>query len=188
MVEYVAEQLGLAPAALAGYGTERTRCDHQQAIKDGYRYQDLAGPAWWKLSRWLWDRAWSGNERPIALFDLATLYLVENKVLLPGATVLERLSPPSANAPHAAPGASSPHLRPMPNAPNWRRCCGSKGAAASRSRTGCGIPRARSPAPGSARRSTATSNCTPSAPTGGTSRRYPPAACTSSPASGSPQS
>lgn len=96
VVEYVAEQLGLDRAALAGYGAERTRWDHQQAIKDAHRYKDLAGLAWWKLSRWLWDRAWSGNERPIALFDLATLYLVANKVLwcrpwLPGAQTARRL-------------------------------------------------------------------------------------------------
>ncbi|WP_376700140.1 Tn3 family transposase [Streptomyces spectabilis] len=43
------------------------------------------------MARWLWDRCWSGNERPIALFDLATFHLVENKVLLSGATVLERM-------------------------------------------------------------------------------------------------
>ncbi|WAX79873.1 DUF4158 domain-containing protein [Streptomyces sp. KMM 9044] len=61
--------------------------------KDAYGYRDLKGEAWWRLARWLWDRCWSGNERPIALFDLATLRLVENKVLLPGATVLERLVP-----------------------------------------------------------------------------------------------
>lgn len=76
---------------LAGYGAERTRWDHRDAIKDAYGYQDLKGDAWWKLARWLWDRCWSGNERPIALCDLATLHLVENKVLLPGATVLERM-------------------------------------------------------------------------------------------------
>jgi Domain of unknown function (DUF4158) len=76
---------------LAGYGAERTRWDHQSAIKVAYGYQDLKGDVWWKPARWLWDRCWSGNECPIALFDLATLHLVENKVLLPGATVLERM-------------------------------------------------------------------------------------------------
>ncbi|MEU2835241.1 DUF4158 domain-containing protein [Streptomyces lavendulae] len=91
VVEYVAEQLGHSASVLAGYGSERTRWDHRDAIKDAYGYRDLKGDAWWKLARWLWDRCWSGNERPIALFDLATLHLVENKVLLSGATVLERM-------------------------------------------------------------------------------------------------
>ncbi|MEU5201162.1 DUF4158 domain-containing protein [Streptomyces scabiei] len=91
VVAYVADQLGHPAPVLAGYGAERTRWDHQGAIKDAYGYRDLKGEAWWRLTRWLWDRCWSGNERPIALFDLATLHLVENKVLLPGATVLERL-------------------------------------------------------------------------------------------------
>ncbi|WP_416978909.1 DUF4158 domain-containing protein [Streptomyces sp. T028] len=91
VVEYVADQLGHVPSVLTGYGAERTRWDHQNAIKDAYGYSDLKSDAWWKLARWLWDRCWSGNERPIALFDLATLHMVENKVLLPGATVLERM-------------------------------------------------------------------------------------------------
>ncbi|WP_409468684.1 Tn3 family transposase [Streptomyces sp. HC307] len=91
VVAYVADQLGHPASVLAGYGSERTRFDHRQAIKDAYGYTDLKGDAWWKLVRWLWDRCWSGNERPIALFDLATLHMVEKKVLLPGATVLERL-------------------------------------------------------------------------------------------------
>ncbi|MCX5233217.1 DUF4158 domain-containing protein [Streptomyces sp. NBC_00233] len=84
-------QLGHSPLMLAGYGTERTRWDHRDAIKDAYAYTDLKGDAWWRLARWLWDRCWSGNERPIVLFDLATLQMCEGKVLLPGATVLERL-------------------------------------------------------------------------------------------------
>ncbi|WP_018588449.1 DUF4158 domain-containing protein [Salinispora arenicola] len=91
VVEYIADQLGHSPSVLAGYGTERTRWDHQNATKDAYGYRDLKGDAWWKLARWLWDRCWSGNERSIALFDLATLHMVENTVLLPGATVLERI-------------------------------------------------------------------------------------------------
>ncbi|MET9083226.1 DUF4158 domain-containing protein [Streptomyces sp. NPDC004237] len=34
VMEYVADQLGHPASVLAGYGTERTRWDHQNAIKD----------------------------------------------------------------------------------------------------------------------------------------------------------
>jgi hypothetical protein len=46
VVEYVADQLGHSPPVLAGYGAERTRWDHQSAIKDAYGYRDLKGDAW----------------------------------------------------------------------------------------------------------------------------------------------
>jgi hypothetical protein len=46
---------------------------------------------WFALARWLYQRAWIGNERPTLLFDLATKRLVDKKVVLPGVTVLERL-------------------------------------------------------------------------------------------------
>ena len=46
--------------------------------------------AQWRLLRWLYALCWTGTDRPSALFDQATAWLVTHKVLLPGATVLER--------------------------------------------------------------------------------------------------
>ena len=43
-----------------------------------------------RLTRWLYAQCWTGTERPGALFERATSWLLANKVLLPGASVLER--------------------------------------------------------------------------------------------------
>ncbi|MGN9794957.1 Tn3 family transposase [Streptomyces sp. OZ13] len=88
---YVAEQLGLDPGELAGYGTGEARWDHQDQIRKEYEYTKFEFDQWFTLARWMYQRAWIGNERPTLLFDLATKRLVDKKVVLPGVTVLERL-------------------------------------------------------------------------------------------------
>jgi hypothetical protein len=91
VVDYVTEQLGLQAADLKGYGEKEARWAHQEQIRTGYGYTAFAGEQWFALACWLYKRAWTTNERPIVLFDLATHRLVEAKILLPGVTTLERL-------------------------------------------------------------------------------------------------
>ena len=71
---------------------EATRLEHSAEIRSTYGYWDFNDRPWrFRLSRWLYARAWLSNERPSHLFDLATHWLMQNKVLLPGATTLTRL-------------------------------------------------------------------------------------------------
>ena len=47
-------------------------------------------PVGFRLGRWLYALCWTDTDRPSVLFDRTTAWLLTNKVLLPGATVLER--------------------------------------------------------------------------------------------------
>ena len=69
-----------------------THREHAGLIQRQYGYRDFsAQPAHWRFIRWLYDRAWLGTEGPSVLFDIATAQLLEQKILLPGVSVLERL-------------------------------------------------------------------------------------------------
>lgn len=69
-----------------------TRLSHRAEIQSHYGYQDFNTLPWrFRLSRFLYSRAWISNERPSLMFDIGTVWLIQNKVLLPGATTLQRL-------------------------------------------------------------------------------------------------
>ena len=82
-----------APAAFDRYlGRDSARREHAAEIQSRYGYRTFTDPSEsFRLTRWLYARAWLASERPSVLFDLATARLVERKVLLPGVTVLARL-------------------------------------------------------------------------------------------------
>ena len=93
VVAHVARQLAIADVeCLPRYlDREPTRHEHRAEIRAVYGYLDFGLPWSFRLTRWLYLRAWLGNERPSLLFDQATAWLIERKVLLPGVTTLSRL-------------------------------------------------------------------------------------------------
>ncbi|HYD55851.1 MAG TPA: DUF4158 domain-containing protein, partial [Burkholderiales bacterium] len=88
----LAQRIGIAdPGCLARYREGTARWQHAAEIRQAYGYREFTVPsAQWRLLRWLYALCWTGTDRPSALFDRATSWLVTHKVLLPGASVLER--------------------------------------------------------------------------------------------------
>lgn len=94
VLHFVARQLAIADVdCLTNYqNRDATRTAHRIEIQNYYGYRDFSAPPWrFRLTRLLYSRAWISNERPSLMFDVATACLIQNKVLLPGATLLQRL-------------------------------------------------------------------------------------------------
>ena len=92
VVRCMAEQLGMeVGAALDAYRASRWRWRHPLEIRNHYGYRDIGeGSIGFRLGRWLFALCWTGTERPSVLFDRASDWLLTHKILLPGASVLER--------------------------------------------------------------------------------------------------
>jgi TnpA family transposase len=94
VVGYLCKQLGIRNGiSLEDYLVrQNTRWEHTDEIRQCYGYSDFSEqPEHWRMVRWIYLKAWFGNERPSVLFDHATARLVARKILLPGVTVLSRL-------------------------------------------------------------------------------------------------
>ncbi len=94
VIAYVGRQLEISDASSLSKYMEReaTRLEHTAEIRSRYAYQDFNDPSWrFRLNRWLYTRTWLSHERPSHLFDLATHWLIQRKVLLPGISTLTRL-------------------------------------------------------------------------------------------------
>jgi hypothetical protein len=68
------------------------RLRHLALIRERYGFTEFAdnGRARFRLTRWLYALCWSGDDHPGPLIERAASWLVVNKVLLPGVSVLER--------------------------------------------------------------------------------------------------
>lgn len=94
VIDYLAQQLDITDTSSLSAYQERpqTHREHAGVIQRHYGYRDFSNqPGHWRFVRWLYGRAWVGTEGPSVLFDLATAQLLEQKTLLPGVSVLERL-------------------------------------------------------------------------------------------------
>src|SRR3954471_21463863 len=93
VADHLAQQLGIPDAGcLTQYATARGRWLHSAEIKERHGYREFTdAAARFRLARWLYALCWTGTDRPSVLFDRATVWLVTEKVLLPGASALERL-------------------------------------------------------------------------------------------------
>jgi TnpA family transposase len=89
----LARQLGIGnPDCIAVYREGRARWQHAREIRLRLGYREFTDPFMrFRLARWLYALCWTGTDRPSVLFDRATAWLVSEKVLLPGASALERL-------------------------------------------------------------------------------------------------
>ncbi len=91
---FVARQLAIADISILENYAQRdtTKREHNALIRKRYGFREINELPWlFRLSRFIYTRAWVSNERPSLLFDFATSWLVKNKVLLPGVTTLSRL-------------------------------------------------------------------------------------------------
>lgn len=92
LVEYLAQQLGIADASCVKHYTERreTRFEHQREIGRAYGLRPFAAVAD-ELAAWVADQSWMTGDGPKALFEGAAAWLREQQALLPGITTLEKL-------------------------------------------------------------------------------------------------
>jgi hypothetical protein len=93
---FLVSQLGLKdePSLRGYFDHNRQRIRHLALIRERYGFTEFAdnGPARFRLTRWLYALCWSGDYHPGPLIERATSWLVVNKVLLPGVSVLERFA------------------------------------------------------------------------------------------------
>lgn len=92
VIHAVARQLHITNLdCLVSYQDKRQRLIHVEEICARYGYREFGNAeVGFRLTRWVYALCWTGTERPSVLFDRATAWMLAHKVLLPGASLLER--------------------------------------------------------------------------------------------------
>lgn len=90
--DFVGKQIGMVVGSnIEAYQASQWRWQHEKEIRDRYGYRSFNDPILqFRLNRWLYALCWTGTDRPSVLFERSIAWLLANKVLLPGLTVLER--------------------------------------------------------------------------------------------------
>jgi Domain of unknown function (DUF4158) len=92
-VARLAQQLGLDPAVLAGYGQRaHTRSDHVRLVAGylGWKSVPAGSAAVKDLEQFLLDRA-TEHDSPGLLFTVAAEYLISAKTIRPGVVILAKM-------------------------------------------------------------------------------------------------
>ncbi|MCI0390762.1 MAG: Tn3 family transposase, partial [Acidobacteria bacterium] len=92
VILFLARQLSIEhPECFAEYCGSKQRWYHAVKIRLRCGLKDFTDPLiQFRLNRWLYALCWTGTDRPSVLFDRAIAWLLTNKVLLPGVSLLER--------------------------------------------------------------------------------------------------
>lgn len=92
VIQHMAATLGVSPGEWTTYVSSRARLVHTAEISRLHGYVSFGdAPLSGRFLRWLYERAWTGDDRPTVLLDLSTAWLVDHKVLLPCVTRLTKL-------------------------------------------------------------------------------------------------
>ena len=124
VVKVLCTQLGIEdPECISAYQDNRQHFAHRAEIRSHAGYRDFSDPdVGFRLARWLYAQCWTGTERPGALFDRTTSWLLANRVLLPGASVLERFVSRLAGGSRCECAVSSATASPRSRRNAWKRC------------------------------------------------------------------
>jgi TnpA family transposase len=90
VLHYLANQLGVAVKSFEEYQRSSTRADHLSKIRWIYGYRDYGWAEQLKLTRQLLPYAME-SDQSLALVELALQLMREQRIIIPGITVVERL-------------------------------------------------------------------------------------------------
>ncbi|HIF0232374.1 TPA: Tn3 family transposase [Legionella pneumophila] len=93
IIERIATQINVDDIqnCLDRYQQSEQRWRHTSEIRIRYGFKEFNEKGIrFKLGRWLYALFWTGTDRPGLLFEQTVLWLINNKVLLPGITTVER--------------------------------------------------------------------------------------------------